>query len=81
MLEIILLAVFSLLGLTITVLFLNKVFQKKTIEGSAPLVFDIAKYLLVALLITISIKYESVIGVIIFTLSGFGVFYLGTKGK
>jgi len=81
MLEIILLAVFSLLGLTITVLFLNSVFQKKIIGKYAPLVFDIGKYLLVALLITISIKYESVIGVIIFTMSGLGVFYLGTKGK
>ena len=81
MLEIILVALFGLVGFLALLLFLNAVFNKKIIGNNSPIIFDIGKYLLVVLLITLSIKCESIIGVIIFSLAGVGVVYLGTKGK
>jgi hypothetical protein len=81
MLDIIILILGGFLALMAILFFINPLTNKKLLMGKEGIIFDVSKYLLILLLILISINKESIIGVIIFSIAGLGVWYLGNKMK
>jgi hypothetical protein len=79
MLDIIILIIGAILAITAILFFLNPLTNKKLLMGKEGIIFDISKYLFIVLLILISINLNSTIGIVIFSLAGIGVWFLGNK--
>lgn len=75
----ILLITFGMLILMALALFVNGLTGKKLLNGREGIIFDTGKYLLIFLLVLISIKYLSIIGIVLFSLAGFALYKLGRK--
>lgn len=67
--ETVLLVLFLFIGLIIVTTFLNAVMGKKLLRGKEGIIFDLGKYSLVVLLILTSIHYDSLVGIILFSLA------------
>jgi hypothetical protein len=79
MLDTLLLIMGGLLALSAITLFVNALTGKKLLSGKEGIVFDVSKYALILLLILISINMGSTIGIVLFSLAGVGVWFLGNK--
>ena len=81
MLDKIILVIGAVLALMAVLFFINPLTNKKLLMGKEGIIFDISKYLLIVLLILISINLNSIVGIVIFSLAGLGVWFLGNKIK
>ena len=79
MLDTLLLIMGGLLALSAITLFVNALTGKELLSGKGGIVFDISKYGSILLVILISINMGSTIGIVLFSLVGVGVWFLGNK--
>ena len=79
MLDTLLLIMGGLLALSAITLFVNALTGKELLSGKGGIVFDVTKYASILLVILISINMGSTIGIVLFSLVGVGVWFLGNK--
>lgn len=77
----VLLVLFLFIGLIIVTTFLNAVTNKKMLRGKEGIIFDMGKYSLILLLILTSVHYESLVGIILFSLVLIYMIYLKIKNR